>query len=201
VTTTVGISGGSGAGKTTLTRLLASELGDENVSVLAFDSYYRDQRHLTLEERAAVNYDHPDALDHERFAADVARLRAGEAIEAPVYDFATHTRTDERRAVAAKPVVVIEGILLLTFPEVVESLDIAIFIDVPEAIRLERRVRRDVAERGRTAESAATQFAETVAPMHDAYVEPFRSRANMTVTVDDDLQHVAQDLSRRLQPS
>lgn len=198
MTRTCGICGGSGAGKTTLTRHLLERLGPDQVSVIAFDAYYRDQGHLTPAERSLVNYDHPDSLDHERFAADVEALRMGESIASPVYDFATHTRTGDVTMIEARPIVIVEGILLLSFAEIAEHLDLAVFIDVPEQVRLERRIRRDVAERGREADDVRRQFAETVAPMHDTFVEPFRHRAHRTVDLAEDYGPVADELIERL---
>lgn len=199
MTTTCGISGGSGAGKTTLTRQLLARLGPDEVSVLAFDAYYRDQGHLSPADRALVNYDHPDSLDHERFARDVAALRVGKSIERPVYDFATHTRAaDEMVVVESRPIVIVEGILLLSFSTVVESLDLAVFIDVPESVRLERRITRDIAERGRDADDVRRQFHATVAPMHDRFVEPYRHLAHRTVTMEEEYGPVADELVERL---
>jgi len=198
VTRTCGISGGSGAGKTTLTKHLLARLGADQVSVLAFDSYYRDQGHLSPADRALVNYDHPDSLDHQRFAADVAAVRAGETIAAPVYDFATHTRTADVVVIEPRPIVIIEGILLLSFPEIVTSLDLAVFIDVPEPVRLERRIKRDIAERGREPDDVRRQFAATVAPMHDQYVEPYRHLAHRTVELHEDYGPVADELIAQL---
>ncbi len=198
MTRTCGISGGSGAGKTTLTRHLLQRLGPDQVSVLAFDSYYRDQGHLTPPERSLVNYDHPDSLDHERFADDVESLRAGRSIASPVYDFATHTRTTDVVIIEPRPIVIVEGILLLSFTEIAERLDLAVFIDVPEPVRLERRIRRDVVERGREPDDVRRQFAETVAPMHDTFVEPFRHRAHRTVDIDEEYGPVADELVERL---
>ena len=198
MTRTCGISGGSGAGKTTLTKHLLARLGADQVSVLAFDSYYRDQGHLSPADRALVNYDHPDSLDHQRFAADVAAVHAGETIAAPVYDFATHTRTADVVVIEPRPIVIIEGILLLSFPEIVTSLDLAVFIDVPEPVRLERRIKRDIAERGREPDGVRRQFAATVAPMHDQYVEPYRHLAHRTVELHEDYGPVADELIAQL---
>lgn len=195
---TCGISGGSGAGKTTLTRQLVERLGPDEVSVLAFDAYYRDQGHLSPADRALVNYDHPDSLDHERFAADVEALRGGRDIASPVYDFATHTRTSDVVVVEARPVVIVEGILLLSFGEIATHLDLAVFIDVPEQVRLERRIKRDVVERGREPDDVRRQFAATVAPMHDEYVEPYRHLAHRTVELHEDYGPVADELVDRL---
>ena len=195
---TCGISGGSGAGKTTLTRHLVERLGPDQVSVVAFDAYYRDQGHLPPAERALVNYDHPDSLDHEMFAADVEALRSGRPIASPVYDFSTHTRTDDVVMIEPKPVVVVEGILLLSFSEIAAHLDLAVFIDVPEQVRLDRRISRDVAERGREPDDVRRQFAATVAPMHDQYVEPYRHLAHRTVALHENYGPVADELIERL---
>jgi len=191
VATLYGICGGSGAGKTTLAVELIRRLGTDRVSALAFDAYYRDLSHISMEERMQVNYDHPDSLDNELFAQHLSALRAGHSIEVPEYDFATHTRTGATIPVEAREIVVVEGILLFCFPGIHELLDHALFIDVPEDIRLERRVRRDVAERGRDADDVRRQFAEFVAPMHNEHVQPFRARAHRVVSVDEDLQAVA----------
>lgn len=189
-----GICGGSGAGKTTLAVQLIQRLGPAHVSTLAFDAYYRDLSHITMEERMRVNYDHPDSLDNELFAIHLAELRAGRSVDVPEYDFATHTRTGGFVRVEARDVVIVEGILLFCFPGIHELLDHAVFIDVPEHVRLERRIRRDVAERGRDAADVRRQFAEFVAPMHDQHVQPFRDRAHRVVSVEEDLQLVADEV-------
>ena len=189
-----GICGGSGAGKTTLAVQLIQRLGPDHVSTLAFDTYYRDLSHITMEERMRVNYDHPDSLDNELFAIHLAELRAGRSVDVPEYDFATHTRTGAFIRVEARDVVIVEGILLFCFPGIHELLDHALFIDVPEHVRLERRIRRDVAERGRDAADVRRQFAEFVAPMHDQHVQPFRDRAHRVVSVEEDLQLVADEV-------
>lgn len=189
-----GICGGSGAGKTTLAVQLIERLGPAHVSALAFDTYYRDLSHITMEERMQVNYDHPDSLDNELFAIHLAELRAGRSVDVPEYDFATHTRTGGFVRVEARDVVIVEGILLFCFPGIHELLDHAVFIDVPEHVRLERRIRRDVAERGRDADDVRRQFAEFVAPMHDEHVQPFRDRAHRVVTIEEDLQLVADEV-------
>ncbi len=198
VTKTVGICGGSGAGKTTLTRHILNHLGPEQVSVIAFDSYYRDQGHLTVEQRRVVNYDHPDSLDHDRFVADVESLRSGRHVSVPVYDFNTHTRTEQVVVVEPRPVVIVEGILLLSFEQIAERLDLAVYIDVPEDVRLERRIKRDVAERGREPDDVRRQFAATVAPMHNQFVEPFRHRAHRTVELHEEYQPVAEEVVSRV---
>jgi len=190
-----GICGGSGAGKTTLTRRVLASLGTGLVSVVAFDSYYRDLSGMPMSERSVRNYDHPDSLDHELFIDHLDMLRRGTAIDVPIYDFATHTRRVETERVEAHPFVVVEGILLASFPEVAERIDLLVFIDVSEEIRLQRRIKRDVAERGREPGDVERQFAETVAPMHDLYVEPYKNSADRIVGIDEDYDTVARELS------
>jgi uridine kinase len=194
----LGICGGSGAGKTTLTVEVIRRLGSERVCALAFDAYYRDLSHLTMQQRMQVNYDHPDSLDNELFAEHLADLRAGRSIEVPEYDFTTHTRTGATTLVEAREIVLVEGILLFCFPGIHDLLDHALFIDIPEEIRLERRIMRDVAERGRDADDVRRQFCEFVAPMHDRHVQPYRDRADRIVTVEEDLNVVAEDLMGEL---
>lgn len=189
-----GICGGSGAGKTTLAVEVIRRLGRDRVSALAFDSYYRDLSHMPVPERSQVNYDHPDSLDNELFAEHLTDLREGRSIAVPEYDFATHTRTGRTIPVEAREVVVVEGILLFSFPGIHELLDHAVFIDVPEPIRLERRIKRDVAERGRVPDDVRRQFAQFVAPMHDEFVQPHAAVADRVVTVDEDLDAVADEM-------
>ena len=196
--TVFGICGGSGAGKTTLTRHLVERLGADDVAVLAFDAYYRDQSHLSPADRSLVNYDHPDALDHELFAHHLDELRHGRDVDVPVYDFATHTRTGQHTRVDARPLVVAEGILLFSFPTIAARLDVRVFIDVPETIRLERRLLRDTTERGRRPDDVRRQFAETVAPMHDTHVQPFAGQASRVVRLGDPYDRVAADLADTL---
>ena len=179
-----GICGGSGAGKTTLTRRLVQRLGPGEVRVLAFDAYYRDLSHLPFAERRRRNFDHPDSLDSDLFLQHLDALKQGIDVDVPVYDFSTHTMTGGFERVEAAPLLLVEGILLLAFEEVVSRLDYSIFMDVPEDVRLQRRIHRDMTERGRPEDHVRRQFAATVAPMHDAYVQPNRHRADRVVTGD-----------------
>lgn len=176
--TVLGVAGGSGAGKTTLVDGVVSRLGDR-AAVLWFDEYYHDLVHLDPAERATVNFDHPDSLDGGLLIEHLDGLLAGRAVDVPVYDFSTHTRTTLTRRVEPRPVVVVDGILVLAVPEVRRRLDLAVFVDAPEAVRLARRMDRDVAERGRTPESVRAQFAATVGPMHDEFVAPSGGRADL----------------------
>ncbi|MEM8923675.1 MAG: uridine kinase [Actinomycetota bacterium] len=190
----VGICGGSGSGKTTLARRVAeairSERGHDGAAMLSFDAYYRDQGHLTPDERAAVNYDHPDALDGALLADHLRALQAGDEVAVPIYDFATHTRSDDIRLVEGADVVIVEGILLFAFPEVRQQLDFRVFRQCPESVRFERRLRRDQRDRGRSAESVRAQLAATVKPMHDRFVEPFAGTAHYVTRHGDELDAI-----------
>ncbi len=176
-----GICGGTGAGKTTLTRCLLERLDERDVSVLAFDAYYRDLSHLPFDERRRGNFDHPDSLDSELFLQHLDALRQGIDVDVPIYDFSTHSLTGRFQRVEAAPLLLVEGILLLAFEDAAARLDYSIFMDVPEEVRLQRRIYRDVTERGRPEDHVRRQFAATVAPMHDAFVQPSRHRADRIV--------------------
>ena len=177
----LGICGGSGAGKTTLCERLRERLGETGASVLAFDAYYRDLSHLPFAERRRGNFDHPDSLDRDLFLQHLDALKHGIDVDVPVYDFSTHTMTGRFEHVAAAPLLLVEGILLLASEEVASRLDYSIFMDVPEDVRLRRRIQRDMSERGRPEDHVRRQFAATVAPMHDAFVQPSRHRADRIV--------------------
>ncbi len=179
-----GICGGSGAGKTTLSSLVVGRLGGRGVSVLSFDAYYRDLSHLPAEQRGHCNYDHPDALDRELFISHLDRLRGGADVDVPIYDFTTHTLTGRFERVASAPLLLVEGVLLLAFADVRRRLDYTVFLDAPADVRLQRRLLRDVAERGRRPDHVRRQFAATVAPMHDAHVEPHRGLADRIATTN-----------------
>lgn len=194
----VGICGGSGAGKTTLVNELIGVLGADRASPVAFDSYYRDLSHITIQERMEVNYDHPDSLDHELFVEHLHELRLNHRIEIPEYDFATHTRTGGVRVVQPGEVVIVDGILLLHFSAVRDLIDLAVFIDVAQDARLERRTRRDVRERGRNADDVKRQFWATVAPMHDRFVARGVGHADRVVTIEDSLELVARELAAEI---
>jgi len=198
--TLVGIAGGSCAGKTTLAEGLAVRLGD-HLAVLEFDHYYHDHGHLPVGERALVNYDHPDSLDERLFVAHLDELAVGSAVEAPVYDFATHRRTSTTDTVGPSPVVAVDGILLLAFPAVRQRLDLVVYVDAPAEVRLDRRVVRDVAERSRTEAGVRAQFAATVAPMHERWVAPFAHEADLIVDgLADPKQAVEAVLGRLSEP-
>jgi len=176
----VAIAGGTGSGKTTLTERLASALG-ESVVVLQHDWYYLDRSRLTAEERSHINYDEPAALDNVLLRQQLAELKSGRSVEAPQYDFSTHTRVSRGRTIEPAPIVVVEGILVLAVPELAPAFDLSIFVDTAPDIRLLRRIRRDLVERGRSLDSIEEQYLSTVRPMHLLHVEPSRSRAHLIV--------------------
>ncbi len=177
----VGIAGGTGSGKTTVADKLASAMPAGRCVTLEHDAYYRDQGHLAPEERATINYDHPASLDSALLVDHLRELRSGRAVEVPIYDFATHTRRRETRAVAPARVIVVEGILVFTESALRDLMDIKLFVDTAPDIRLMRRIRRDLEQRGRTFQSVRDQYYATVRPMHIEYVEPTKRWADLII--------------------
>ncbi len=192
--TLIGIAGGSGSGKTRLASELRDSIGPDRVTLVPFDAYYKDLRHLDPADRHGVNFDHPDSLDDDLLGFQLDGLAEGLDVAIPVYDFAQHRREDDLRILPANEIVIVEGILLLAFPELVERFDYTVFRQCNEETRLARRVERDVNERGRTEESVRAQFAQTVGPMHDQFVEPSAQIADRVVTQDEDLTTVVAEL-------
>jgi len=176
----IGIAGGTGSGKTTLAQHIVAALPND-VTLLEQDSYYRDRSHLAPSERVNVNYDEPAALENDLLAAHLAALRAGDAIESPEYDFATHTRRRATRRVEPAPVVVVEGILLFAVRELRDVFDLRIFVDTDDDIRLMRRIRRDIVDRGRDIADIERQYHDTVRPMHLLHVAPSKRFAHLIV--------------------
>lgn len=177
----IGVAGGTGSGKSTVAERVIEKVGPEQVSVIALDSYYLDQAHLALETRAAVNYDHPEAFDWELLRTHVQDLIDGTAVDVPVYDFSTFTRTDRVETLAAAPIVVVEGILVLWDAELRALMDLRVFVDADPDVRFIRRLSRDVAERGRTTESVINQYLGTVRPAHLNFVEPSKRYADVII--------------------
>jgi uridine kinase len=177
----IGISGGTGSGKTTVANKILENVEASEVVFIQQDSYYRNLQDLPLDYRQVANFDHPDALDNELLVNHVRKLRAGEAIELPIYNFKTHSRLHETRRVEPKPIVIVEGILIFTDPRLLEQMDIKVFVDTPDDIRFIRRLRRDIAERGRTVESVIEQYTATVRPMHMQFVEPSKRHADVII--------------------
>lgn len=176
----IGIAGGTGSGKTTLMNRLIERFGEE-VSVLSHDNYYKRHDELSYEQRCLLNYDEPDALETDLMARHLDRLRRGESIQCPVYDFTLHNRSDETVTIVPKKVIIVEGILIFTDKQLRELMDIRIFVDTDADVRLCRRIKRDVNKRGRTLESVLEQYQNTVKPMHEMYVEPSKKYADIVV--------------------
>lgn len=176
----IGLAGGSGSGKTTIAEAVVGLL-EGRVALLAHDAYYRHMPELTFDERTKVNYDHPASLETELLVKHLESLRSGVAIEHPVYDFATHLRSDETVRIEPGRVVVVEGILVLAEPELRSELDLKIFVDTDADVRLARRIDRDIAERGRTVDSVIDQYFTTVRPMHIEFVQPSMRYADLII--------------------
>ena len=177
----VAIVGVTGSGKTTLTETIADRLGRSRVSIVSQDSYYRDPGDLPVKARATLNYDVPEAFDRSLFLKHLRVLRSGLTIRVPVYSFESHARTDQTRPVGPREIILVDGLLLLFDPKIRGLFDLTIFVDAPTPVRLQRRMRRDIAERGRTASAVLTQFFNTVQPSHEAYVEPTKVFADLVL--------------------
>jgi uridine kinase len=177
----IGVAGGSNSGKTTISERLAELMGGEQLSLIRLDSYYIARTEEPIEVRAQANYDHPDAFDWELLNDHLAALTAGASVEVPVYDFTIHDRSDQSDLVPPAKVVVVEGILVLWEPRLRERFDLKIFVDTPADLRIIRRLRRDVAERGRTPESILDQYLTTVRPAHELFIEPSKRYADVIV--------------------
>ena len=177
----IGIAGGSGSGKSTVARRVAESLGAASVAALDMDAYYRNFAHLPAEERRRVNWDHPDAFDHELLAEHLRQLVSGQAVEKPVYDFVSHTRSELTLRVNPADVIMIDGILLFVDPAVRELCDVKVFVDADADVRLIRRLRRDMRVRGRSLDEILEQYVTTVQPMHLQFVEPSKRYADIIV--------------------
>ena len=176
----IGIAGGTGSGKTTLTRRLKERFGAD-VSVISHDNYYKQHDELSYQERCKLNYDHPDAFDTDLMVEQVQALRRGETIACPVYDFTVHNRSGETLLIAPTSVIVLEGILIFAEPRLRELMDIKIYVDTDADVRILRRIVRDVNKRGRSLESVVSQYLTTVKPMHEQFVEPSKRYADIIV--------------------
>jgi uridine kinase len=189
----VGIAGGTGSGKTTLSDLILAKVGRDKIAYLPHDAYYRNQKHLPFEERVKVNYDHPDSLETELLIEHICDLKAGKAIEMPVYDFKAHNRKAETIRVEPKPVLLVEGILVFYEKHLRKLFDMKIYVDTDADIRFIRRLSRDVEERGRTVKSVIHQYLSTVRPMHLEFVEASKRYADIIVP-EGGLNPVALDM-------
>ena len=177
----IGIAGGTASGKTTLSDVLHRESGKNNSVILKFDNYYRDRHDLPFEDRAQLNYDHPDAFDIPLIVHHLNALKQGKAIEQPTYDYVNHLRAKETIVTPSAPVIILEGILVFAVPELLSLIDFKIFVDTPSDIRVLRRVKRDIEERGRSFDSVTEQYLKTVRPMHDLFVEPSKVHADILI--------------------
>lgn len=177
----IGVAGGTGSGKTTVTEAIIRSLNNQDVIVIQHDSYYRDNSHLTPSKREKINYDHPDALETALLVRHLRQLQSGEKAEIPVYDFSTHTRKNKVMVVRPAKAVIVEGILIYTDRKLRELIDIKIFVDTDDDLRFIRRLRRDIKERNRSMESVIEQYMKTVRPMHIEFVEPSRRYSDIII--------------------
>ena len=177
----IGVAGGSGSGKTTVVEKIVASLGANQVSCIQHDSYYYDRSTIPPAERVHINYDHPDALETPLLVQHLEHLKAGQPVNIPVYDFATHSRTERTVVVHPRRVVILEGILILTDPDLRRLMDIMVFVDTDADIRILRRLDRDIRERGRDLDSVVDQYLESVRPMHLEFVEPSKRYAHLII--------------------
>jgi uridine kinase len=175
----IGVTGGSGSGKTTVSREIIERLHGESVVMIPQDAYYNDQRDVPMAQRHNVNYDHPDAFDHKLLIAQVQALLSGQAIEQPIYDYTEHTRSNQTVHIEPANVIILEGVLLFTDPSVRDLLDIKVYVDTDDDLRFIRRLQRDIVERGRSVESVISQYLDTVKPMYHQFVEPTKRYADI----------------------
>ena len=177
----IGVAGGTGSGKTTVARRILDRVSAEHIAYIPHDAYYKDLSHLSPEERSQVNFDHPDSLETELLVEHLKYLRRGDPVNIPVYDFKTHTRTSETEHVTPAPIIIVEGILIFAEPDLRDLFDVRLYIDTDADIRLIRRLRRDVQDRGRTFKSVIDQYLRTVRPMHMEFVEPSKRHADVII--------------------
>ncbi|MGI5948848.1 uridine kinase [Peptoniphilus sp.] len=177
----IGICGGSGSGKSTVTKELVDLVGRENVSIIEQDSYYKDQSNLEFEERVKTNYDHPFAFDNDLLVSQIKDLKDGKAIEKPIYDFSEHNRKKDTELIEPKEVVILEGILIFNEEELRDLMDIKVFVDTDSDVRIIRRILRDIKERGRSLDSVIMQYMTTVRPAHLQFVEPSKRYADIII--------------------
>jgi uridine kinase len=189
----IGIAGGTGSGKSTVAKVIIDRVGANHIALLPHDAYYKNLDQLEPAQRASINFDHPDSLETSLLVSQIKALRNFQAIELPVYDFKTHTRTVETVHIEPQPVILVEGILILAEPGLRELFDVKIFVDTDADIRFIRRLERDIAERGRTSASVIHQYMATVRPMHMEFVEPSKRYADVIIP-EGGLNTVAMDM-------
>ena len=189
----IGIAGGTGSGKTTVANVILERVGKEHISYLPHDAYYRELSDLPPDQKAAVNFDHPDSLETELMIKHIHKLKNGHSVELPIYDFSTHSRTGKTIRVDPKRVIIVEGILIFAVPELRKLFDVKLFVDTNADVRFIRRLQRDIAERGRTTEMVIHQYLTTVRPMHLEFAEPSKRYANVIIP-EGGLNAVAMDM-------
>lgn len=205
----IGVAGGTGSGKTTVSEAILDRVGRDRIAYLQHDSYYRDRSHLPPEERAEVNFDHPDALETELLVEHLKAMQQGRAVEVPVYDFTRHVRKEETRTLRPRPVVLVEGILVLAEESLRRQMDVKLYVDTDADLRFIRRLRRDISERDRTLDSVVEQYLDDVRPMHLEFVEPSKRYADLiipeggfnTVALDAVVAQVERLLDRQGRPA
>ncbi|RZJ54554.1 MAG: uridine kinase [Flavobacterium sp.] len=191
----IGLAGGTGSGKTTVVHQIMNELPDTEVGVISQDSYYKETHNLSFDERALINFDHPRAIDFELLVKHLKALKAGETIDQPVYSFIQHNRTDDTVSTHPRKVMIVEGILILTNPELRELFDIKIFVHADSDERLIRRLKRDISERGRDIDEVLNRYQNTLKPMHEQFIEPSKAFADIIIP-NDKYNTVAIDVVR-----
>jgi len=191
----IGIAGGTGSGKTTVVHQIMNELPDTEVGVISQDSYYKETHNLSFDERALINFDHPRAIDFELLVKHLKALKAGETIDQPVYSFIQHNRTDDTVSTHPRKVMIVEGILILTNPELRELFDVKVYVHADSDERLIRRLKRDISERGRDIDEVLTRYQNTLKPMHEQFIEPSKAFADIIIP-NDKYNTVAIDVVR-----
>ena len=177
---TIGIAGGTGSGKSTITKRIVEHFGG-NISVVTHDNYYKAHDDMTYEERCKLNYDHPDAFENELMIEHLKQLKAGNSVQCPVYDYTVHNRSNDTISIEPAKVIIVEGILILADKQLCDEMDIRVFVDTDADVRILRRIIRDVKKRGRTLDSVVDQYLTTVKPMHEAFVEPSKKNAHVII--------------------
>jgi uridine kinase len=201
----IGVAGGTASGKTTVSQKILEQIGDDHLTYVQHDAYYRDLSHLPLKQRQAVNFDHPDALENELLIAHLEALLQGQAVQIPVYDFARYIRTDQLKRIEPRPVILVEGLLIFVDKQLRQMMDIKIYVDAAADLRFIRRLRRDVEERDRTVGHVIKQYLETVRPMHMEFVEPSKRYADLIIPRGGQnvkaIEMVVAQIQRMLEPA
>lgn len=180
----IGIAGGTGSGKTTVVNQIVKEFANDDVGIISQDSYYKDNKHLSLEERAKINFDHPRAIDFDLLYDHLTKLKKGETVEQPVYSFVQHTRTGDTILTHPRKVMIVEGILIFNDKRLRDLFDVKIYVHADSDERLIRRVKRDISERGRTVDEVLTRYQNTLKPMHEQFIEPTKAHADLIIPND-----------------